>query len=782
MSDLITFSSSGFPDDIRVVGFRGREWISRPYRFEIFLVVKVEGGECPDLNDALGAKSKLVLDRNDDRLPPYVFSGILAELELLHESDGRALLRATMVPRLWELSLARHSRIFTDMTLPEILEEVLGEHGISGDALEMRLGDYEKEAHVCQYRESDLDFLSRWMEREGIYYFFEHTGDGEKLVLCDNPSYDDEELGLPIRYFPQIGHDGSARASFRSFRSVHASLPGSVKLTDYDYTRPNLEVSGQADVWTMGSDEVRGYGNRFFTPSAGSRLAKVRAEELKARQVVFHATGTRTHLHAGKAFELEDHPLSKFNDRYVAIEVVHHGNQATGLGHFREIVELPHQEVYFVECFAIPANVQFRAESRTVWPRIYGFENGVVDGPAESEYAQIDDMGRYKVKLHFDEGKGKDGKASTHVRMMQPHGGSPEGFHFPLRKGTEVMVCFMGGDPDRPVISGVVPNALTPSPVTSSNHTQNVVQTGGRNRWELEDKAGQEYITMSTPFATTFLRMGYTFEDHEMILKTNKRGLWQTGESTDHIIGSWQNIEVGAYQTESIGSYHQRQVGGYFDEKVDGYVKQNYGSTKDEIVAAKVTETWPEQQTTIDGLRKQKTGTLDVEVVNDSKLKIGGNQQIDVTGNRTLNVTGNRNDVVVGNVTVNVTQNYTQTVTANMNVTVNANRTEIVQGAEEGIFSGPEFKVKIGPMGEYVLINKNEGVIGLHTEMNIGGKIEMFVGAKVALLAAANFEIGASITFDAVPFKSAAIQTRAEAIMNWVGCHTINILSGMKII
>src|SRR5262249_54570578 len=154
---------------------------------------------------------------------------------------------------------------------------------------------------------------------------------------------------------------------------------------------------------------------------------------------------------------------------------------------FRSLLQMEHDDVYFVELTAIPEKTQFRAQSQTPWPRIYGYENGSVDGSADSEYAQIDDQGRYNVKFKFDESNLKSGKASTFVRMMQPHGGGIEGFHFPLRKGTEVVFSFLGGDPDRPVISGVVPNALTPSPVTSGNHTKNVIQTGGRNRFELED-------------------------------------------------------------------------------------------------------------------------------------------------------------------------------------------------------------------------------------------------------------------------------------------------------
>ena len=126
---------------------------------------------------------------------------------------------------------------------------------------------------------------------------------------------------------------------------------------------------------------------------------------------------------------------------------------------------------------AIRSVVQYRPACATPVPRIYSVENAVVDGEADTDYAQIDENGRYKVKIKFDEGALKNGKASTALRMMQPHAGNPEGFHFPLRKGTEVILAFLGGDPDRPVIAGVGPNAVTPSPVTLSNFSKNVIQT-----------------------------------------------------------------------------------------------------------------------------------------------------------------------------------------------------------------------------------------------------------------------------------------------------------------
>ena len=187
--------------------------------------------------------------------------------------------------------------------------------------------------------------------------------------------------------------------------------------------------------------------------------------------MLFTGSGTSFYLRAGYTFSLEDHPRASFDMKYLATEVEHQGNQAASTPELRRLTGLDTDEVYRVTVAAIPATVQFRAEVRAAWPRIYGTEHGIIDGEAQSEYAQIDEHGRYLVRFAFDENTLADGKGSTRVRMMQPHGGGVEGWHFPLRKGTEVLFTFLGGDPDRPVIAGVVPNALTPSPVNAGNHT-----------------------------------------------------------------------------------------------------------------------------------------------------------------------------------------------------------------------------------------------------------------------------------------------------------------------
>ena len=572
MIDIFTVSSSVLPDGTRVVGFRGSEGISRPYVFEIYL--SLESGESHelDLADAIGAKATLTLSRQDDA-DPYVFHGIFSEIALLHEMGGRALCRALLVPQLWRLRQTFHSRIFTAMSIPDVIAATLEDGGLTSDDFVFKLaGQYKPEEHVCQYQESHFDFISRWMEREGLYYYFEQGESGEKLVITDSSSFQDDLVQSPVRFFALAGGDVTAKACLQTFTCRHRALPGSVRFKDYDYTKPTLGITGTAPVSKVGLGEINIHGGRFFTPEAGKRLATLRAEELLAREVVFTGSGTAFHLRPGYSFTLEDHPRASFDAKYLTIEVEHTGNQAATTPELRKLTGLDGEEVYRVDVSAIPRAVQFRAELKTPWPRVYGTEHGIIDGDADSEYAQIDDHGRYLVRFAFDESDLNDGKASTRVRMMQPHGGGIEGWHFPLRKGTEVLFTFLGGDPDRPVIAGVVPNAHTPSPVTKANHTRNVIQTGGRNRLELEDKSGSERITMQTPHTNTMIRMGSPnggpAAEHNMIIRTDGATLLDAG------------------------SHWDVTVGGHLDERVTGTTYEEYHNTRSTKVTGNADEVW----------------------------------------------------------------------------------------------------------------------------------------------------------------------------------------------
>jgi type VI secretion system secreted protein VgrG len=751
MQDLFTIQSSVLPDDTRVVGFRGTEGLSRPYLFEIFLSIPSDAADF-DMADAIGARTTLLVDRGDATIPPYAVHGLLWTLELLLESHGRGIFRAELVPHLTQLTQTLHCRIFTKKTLPEILRETLEDGGLTSDDYELRLDrTYKPEEHVCQYRESHFDFLSRWLEREGLYYFFEQGEDREKLVVTDHKAAHEPLRKGAVRYHPVAGHDGSARESFSSFACRHVSLPATVKLVDYDYLKPTLEVTGSAPVSSTGLGEITEHAARFFSPDDGKRLAKLRAEELLAQRVVYHASGPVLHLRSGYLFDLEDHPRQAFNTRYLVTELTHVGNQGATTAEVRALTGIEGNQVYSVELTAILADVQFRAPRRTPWPRIYGYENGIVDGEADSEYAQIDDHGRYSVKFRFDESELRDGKASTFVRMAQPHGGGVEGWHFPLRKGTEIIFTFLGGDPDRPVIAGVVPNAHTPSPVTRGNHTTNVIQTGGRNRFELEDKSGGQRVTLSTPTKSTMLRMGAPNDDSNLILTTD-------GNSY-HFVGQTWDVWTKGDKYEWVDKTISEEFCGPFRTTVDHDVVETYKEN---------------QRTTVTDEREQQFGKLTTHVNKGEwvhHVHGGGESKETYDGPVKILVNATREDTVTGKVEEKFKSGYELKVTGAAEQEATTEWKITAPSVEVTASNGPYKVTALGDRIGLTVALTSETFVGLKNENMIGGKIETLLGIKLEMTYSCRIGIHAGAVFEnkaAVECDTAvmALKTYGTQILN----------------
>ncbi len=493
-----------------LVGFKGTEYISRPFQFDIFFTVP----SGTNVRAAVGEKATLTADRGG-KSEPLRWHGVFARMRLLRHVDERVLYCGSLVPRLWRLRHSSRSNVATKQTIKAFLTDTL-EHGglVEGDfRFHIDEDRYPEEEFVCQYRESHLDFLHRWLEREGLCYFFEHEpseNGNEILVIVDDKGQHGPLPGTGrVRYFPS-GDDASAGEGLHDFQCDYQALPAGVLITDYNYANPSAPVEGDHAISNSGQGQIRDYGYRVFDEGEASRLAEVKAQSIACREMTVRAGGNIMALRAGYTFEIDDLGAEELPTEYLAYQVRHAGSLAGATADMAAMTGLKGNVTYHVEVQAIPKDTQYRAPQTTPWPRIYGFENAVVDGAAESEYAQIDEQGRYLIKFYFDASNLSDGVASTYIRMAQPHGGSSEGHHFPLRKGTEVMVAFLGGDPDRPLISGVVPNATHPSTVTSANHTENIIRTGGDNYIKFQDQKGKEYIHLFTPKRTELFMGGPT--------------------------------------------------------------------------------------------------------------------------------------------------------------------------------------------------------------------------------------------------------------------------------
>ncbi|WP_437954753.1 type VI secretion system tip protein TssI/VgrG [Sorangium sp. So ce119] len=750
MPDTFVVQSSALPTSIKLAAFHGTEGLSKLYRFELYLITTRDVGHELDMAAAVGQPVTVALERSDGG-ERFIRSGVIGSIELINDFAGRCVFRATMISRLELLTLSVHSRIFSEKSIPEIIQSVLQQGGVTECALQLR-GAYKAEEHVCQYRENDYAFIARWMEREGIYYYFEHEEGGETLVLTDDRSVHQPNGGKPIRYYPQPGAN-TARETIRAFTCRHGAVPGAVRLKDYDYANPAVPVAGQASVSASGFGEISLYGARFFSPGDGERLARIKAESLSAASVVYQATGASVTLVPGFTFELEEHPRAAFNTQYLTTEVEHWANQAPEVPELQGLT--PWEDNYRIEARAIAATAQFRAPQVTEWPRIYGTEPAVVDGPAASEYAQIDSHGRYRVKFHFDESDLSGGKASTCVRMLQPHGGGIEGFHFPLRAGTEVMCSFAGGDPDRPAIVGVAPNALTPSPVTSGNSTRNVIQTGGRNRLELEDQAGQERITLSTPHANTYLRMGAPNAGSTYEVKTNGHAFTWIGGSQESIVGGNRTAITAGISESIVAGFRLSFTGGYAGNYIVGYSQNlilGYRDTR--IKGNESTKVFGNRKTFIKGTRDTTVGGDSTTLLmSDRKLTVNGKSDLIILGKRTTAITGHDKGTFLGGRETTVTGLNKTTINGSSQTRVTGTRrTDVVGLARSNFHAGREVTVTgpnrtkitgptdtkitgkrsattIGQSESTVVGNATGNVTGLY-KTKIGSRVEIIRGTK----------------------------------------------------
>ncbi len=778
MSEIFSLASDKLPAGTHVVAFTGAEALSRLYRFDLHLVMPHDESEDFDMAAAVGATATLTL-HDAAGGARTTFHGIVDQIEFVCDLSGDALYRATLVPKAWRLTQSLHSRVYIGKSVPEILDAALLHGGLTADDFVLRLSrSYHPLDHVCQYRESDFDFVSRWMEREGIYYHFEQGETRERMVVTDSKSYQTPFGTEPVRYFAQGSGEGSTVEAINTFTCAHRALPASVRLRDYDYLRPDTDVSGNATV-SNGAGEVNLYAENFTDAAEGRRLASVRAQELTARQVVYEGRGRVYDLRPGYTMELEDHPRAAFNRRYLVTALEHRGNQFTGAPEMRRAladhaVQLDADgadDVYRVRVTAIADDVQFRPVRVTPWPRIYGTEIGVIDGGLTSDHAQIDTQGRYLVKILFDESDLHDGKASMRLRMLQPHGGNPEGFHFPLRKGTEVLLTFLGGDPDRPVIVGVVPNALNPSPVTQDNHMLNVIHTGGNNHIEISDIPGREYIKFKTPHARTVFHIGArhnpTAEAYKSTEGSSKSivGVDQVafvghsrcaviGEATEGTTKSGDSDAASKFTSgSSIATFRSSVLASFADSGGSDATRQNQdlqgtaqeGEGDNDGTHASGARDINESLSSPFDAPGDSTMTLpagsDVKIVaadywsylgGDRKAVVDGSQYTHISGHQTTNVDTGRDTTITGDYTSTVKGSRSNTVTGHKHVVVGAGQDSTITGFQTSTVNGDQTSNVYGHKSATVTGGQETHIQGFQQSDLQGSQISSITGAQIS--------------------------------------------------
>jgi type VI secretion system secreted protein VgrG len=492
-------------DQLILNGLSGVESVSAPFAFNLELS-SVEH-ETLDFVSLMGKAITVELATMDGG--QRYLSGIVASLTQADLQNGRAIFQVQMVPWLWLLTRRIDCRIFQNKTVPDILKEVLGAYDFADYRLALS-GNYEPWGYCVQYRETDFNFISRLMEHEGLFYYFEHGDNRHKLVVCDDSASCPRCPGRAVARYLGPGADLQLDDEIGAWTREQQLQPSRCALSDYNFLDPSTALlATSATALANGLDEKfevfdypGGFVNLGPEPAdkldKGDRWARLRMQAEDAAGVSIRGSGNCRALTPGYSFELRDHFREDNNQAYF-ITSVHHslrqGGDVTG----------DTASTYYENSFTcLPRDIPYRPRLTAPTPVMHGPQTALVVG-VKGEEIDVDRYGRIKVQFHWDRYGKADENSSCWIRVSQSSAGKRWGFVSHPRVGQEVVVEFLDGDPNRPLVTGVVYNAEHMPPF---DLPANRSQTGFRSRSTLkgesanvnelnfEDKKGLEEVLL----------------------------------------------------------------------------------------------------------------------------------------------------------------------------------------------------------------------------------------------------------------------------------------------
>ncbi|WP_439850297.1 type VI secretion system Vgr family protein [Pseudomonas syringae] len=494
LTRLAQVSSPLGPDVLLLKEMSGGDELGRLFSYDLQLT-SVDGAL--DLNQLLGKPMSLSVQLAGGA--QRYFHGIVARCSQNVTRDQFASYQVTLRPWLWLLTRTSDCRIFQNLTIPQIIKQVFRDLGFSDfeDALSKPYREWE---YCVQYRESSFDFVSRLMEQEGIYYFFRHEKDRHVLVLADAYGAHQPAPGYEsVPYFPPDGQHRE-RDHINDWRLAQEVQPGSLELNDYDFQRPSASIdvrSAMPRPHTAGDYPLYDYPGTYMQSQDGEHYARTRLEALQSLHERIELSGNARGLGAGHLFSLTGFGRQDQNREYLIVGARYYLAQeslesgASGGGVQFELG---------LSC--IDAQQSFRPLASTQRPIVKGPQTAVVVGPTGEEI-WTDQFGRVKVHFHWDRHDQSNENSSCWIRVSQAWAGKNWGSMQIPRIGQEVIVSFLEGDPDRPIITGRVYNAEQTVPYDlPANATQSGMKSrsskGGTpanfNEIRMEDKKGAEQL------------------------------------------------------------------------------------------------------------------------------------------------------------------------------------------------------------------------------------------------------------------------------------------------
>jgi type VI secretion system secreted protein VgrG len=754
MPQPITLATPLPPEDLRFASVTATEGLSTLGEARLNMISPKES---IDPHALLGKPVTVKMTLRDDA--KRYLHGYVTRFALTGHSGRFYTYQAVVRPWLWFLKQTVDCRIFQEQSVPDIVKKVFEDHRIANFEFKL-FRSYRKWTYCVQYRESDYDFVARLLEHEGIYWYVQH-GDGQhKLVLVDSQTAHDAAPNYESLPFYENGSSAPPDTEYVSrWRFSSSVAPGQVTLRSYDFERPSTDLKVDKTHARASHDladyEVFDYQGDYIQAADGRQLSEDRLDEMHTQALVQQGDSNAQGIEVGRLLKLTSHPRENQNAEYLVTAISLHA-QTDAVESGRGGSSALHCEFN-----AIPSKQQFRPERRTRKPVVHGPQTAVVVGPGGEEIF-TDKYGRVKVQFHWDrEAKKKDSKdkSSCWVRVSQPWAGKNFGMiHIP-RIGQEVVVGFLEGDPDQPLITGRVYNAEQMPPWDlPANATQSGILTrsskgGGyanANAIRFEDKAGAEQLWIHA-------------EKNQDIEVENDETHW-VGHDRTKTIDHDETVHVKHDRTETVD--HDETIVVHHDrkERVDHDEEISIGRDRTMLVERDKTETVKRNKTiTVEGRHLETVAqTMEISVgaslsetvaVNYSQtvgaameltvgaalaVTVGGAMTETVGATKAFTVGGSLNENIGSSKSTSVGTTLSETVNKSMSLKVGENLDETVSGKhtisvtkEFLLKAEDELSLKCG--SAEIMLKKNGDITISGGKINIKGSGDVTVkGSKIA--------------------------------------------------
>ena len=595
-------------DVLLVVNMWGREQLGRPFEFQLELASENAQIKSAEI---VGQNVTVRLEQGGGKT--RYFNGFVSRFTQVSSRNDQARYSATVVPWLWFLTRTADCRIFQTMTVPDIIKKVFRDLGFS-DFEDSLTQTYRTWEYCVQYRETDFNFVSRLMEQEGIYYFFKHENGRHVLVLADSPSAHKPNPGCEKISFQFSGAPVSDQKYIKEWVVETRLQPGSCSLNAFDFKNTRRDLNARAKIprdHKAADFDVYDYSADYTEGGDGENYARRRIEELQTQYEVATGTSDVRGISAGCTFTLADHPRDDRNCEWLITGV----SYAIDVGEFSS-GGAGGDCVYSCSFTAMNSTEPFRTARTTPRPTIPGPQTALVVGPSGEEI-YVDEYGRVKVQFHWDRYGKADENSSCWIRVGQVWAGRQWGSIYTPRIGQEVIVEFLEGDPDQPIITGRVYNAqaMPPYPLPASKTIPTLKSDttkggAGFNEIRFEDKKGEEQI-----FLHGEKNLDIRIKNDAFEWIGNDRHLVVKKDQIEHVENN-RDETVDADHKEKIGKDRHVKVAGKEAKAVDGSKSLTVKGDVIEVFKANHSE-----QTTSDYYLK--ADNICIEAMTNLTLKVG---------------------------------------------------------------------------------------------------------------------------------------------------------------